>query len=77
MEGDAKAVRLVTDALQHLQGLRIAVDKQRIRVSHPYYFFQAFGKAHDGDAIQDAQFGQGLPGKLKLPLATVDDNELG
>ena len=76
MEGNAEAVGFVADALQHFQGLRIAVDEKRIGVSHANHFFQTLGKAHHRHFLQDAQFGQGLVGEFQLPLTAVDDDEL-
>ena len=76
VEGDAEAVRFVADTLEHLQGLGIPVDKQRIRVPYPDYFFQPLGQADYRHAVQDAQFGEGLMGKFQLSLATVNHNEL-
>ena len=47
VERDAETVRLIADALEHLQGLGVAVDEQGIRVAHADDLLQALRQAHD------------------------------
>ena len=77
VEGNAKAVGLVTDALQHLQGLRIPVDKERIRIPHPYHQFHPFRQADHRHAVQEAQLCQRLVRIAQLAFAAIDHNQLG
>ena len=76
VEGDAEAVRLVADALQHLEGLRIAVDEQGVGVAHADHFLEALRQADHRQAVLDAQLAERLVREIQLALAAVDHHQL-
>ena len=54
MEGDTKAVRLVTDMTDHLERFRAAVQDQRLRLARTIELFEALRKTEDAHFVVDA-----------------------
>src|SRR5437588_10436509 len=75
MVGDTEAVRLVADALHHIQSLRGTGEDDRIRRAWYKNLLVLFGQPYRRNI--DMQFLQNLQDCAELPLATIDYHEVG
>ena len=74
VECDSETVSLVANPLQELQCRGVAVNEERIRVSHPDDLLKALGQADHCKLLSKTKLSQCLKGKVELSLASVNDN---
>ena len=71
-----EAVGLVADVLQQPQGIAVAAQPQRLVAAGHVNLFLALGQRKDRRRPH-AQRVQGAEGRVKLPLAAVDQEDVG
>ena len=67
---DSESVGFIPYMLHHFQCLRIPVQKQRMRVPHPYDFLKTFGQSDDGKAVCNSKLAQSLVSTSELSFAS-------
>ena len=76
MEGDGEAVRLVADALDEEERLRIARQEDRVWAAGQEQLLVLLGQAGDRRPVMPTS-SSAAEGGVELALAAVDDDEIG
>ena len=76
VEGDSESVGLIPDALQNLEGLRIAVYEQGVRVPYPYHLLQAFRQTYHRHTVLETKLANCLVREVQLTLASIYHHQL-
>ena len=77
MVGDGEAVRLVADALDEVERLAVARQDDRLALALLEDELELLGEADDGHILVPARPADDLERRRELPLAAVDDDEVG
>ena len=77
MIGDGEAVRLVANALDEVERLAVARQDDRLTLALLEDELELLGEADDGHIFVAARPADNLERRRELPLAAVDDDEVG
>ena len=73
----AKAVCFVADALQELKRGTGFGNMQRRGIAWKEYFFKSFGETDEWESSVHSDCPEGIGGRRKLSLASIDDHKVG
>ena len=77
MSGDGKTMSFIPNALNQIESFGITRKDYRIGMKRHKYFFLAFGKTDDVNAIKQIEILEHFDRAPQLAFSAVDDDQIG